>query len=193
MEKKLRRNENDKMIGGVCSGLAEYFDMDVTLVRVAFLLLAIFGGGGVLGYIILWIAIPAKPYFPNFGPAASDYRVYDEYAAGQQANPAYTAGIPTPPKKKKGNGSIIAGMVLVLLGIIFLADEFDIFWWFNFGKLWPLFIIIPGILMIARSGRKKEPFTDYTTTDTTHTTNTTQPAEPAAEKPADGESSPQNS
>ena len=56
--KRLYRNENDKVIGGVCSGLANYFGIDVVLVRIIFLVLLIFGFG-FLAYIILWVAVPS--------------------------------------------------------------------------------------------------------------------------------------
>lgn len=59
--KRLRRNKQKGMLGGVCAGLAEYFDLDVTLVRVAYVLISIFTAfAGVLVYIILWLLIPAK-------------------------------------------------------------------------------------------------------------------------------------
>lgn len=52
----------DRKIAGVCAGFAEYFDLDVTIVRVVWLILAIFGGGtGVLAYIIAWIVMPEAP------------------------------------------------------------------------------------------------------------------------------------
>ncbi len=61
MSKKLYRLEEDKIIGGVCSGLAEYLDIDSSIVRIAFLLIFFFGGSGLLIYFIMWIIIPAKP------------------------------------------------------------------------------------------------------------------------------------
>lgn len=61
MEKKLYRNTQDKKICGVCSGLAEYFAIDVTLVRLAWLLLVICAGSGVLAYIVAALVIPEKP------------------------------------------------------------------------------------------------------------------------------------
>lgn len=60
MAKRLFRS-NDRMLGGVCAGLAEYFDLDPTLVRIAYVLLSlltVFSGGIV--YIILWIVIPPR-------------------------------------------------------------------------------------------------------------------------------------
>lgn len=59
MNKKLMRSKNQK-IGGVCAGIAEYFDLDVTLVRAIYAILSIFSAGfpGLVLYIILWIIMP---------------------------------------------------------------------------------------------------------------------------------------
>ena len=60
--KRLVRPEANKQIAGVCAGLAEFFDLDVTLVRLAFILTAIFTGGcGLLAYLVGWIVIPLEP------------------------------------------------------------------------------------------------------------------------------------
>jgi phage shock protein C len=59
--KKLMRSSTDKKLGGVCAGLAEYFDMDTTLVRVLWLLIVLCGGTGILLYFILWIVLPLAP------------------------------------------------------------------------------------------------------------------------------------
>jgi phage shock protein PspC (stress-responsive transcriptional regulator) len=55
------RSSTDKKIAGVCGGLADYFDLDPTLVRVLWLLLLFFAGTGLLAYIILWIVLPIAP------------------------------------------------------------------------------------------------------------------------------------
>lgn len=62
MEKKLTKS-NDKVISGVCSGIAEYFDIDPTLVRVGYVALSVFSAGfpGLILYIILAIIMPNKP------------------------------------------------------------------------------------------------------------------------------------
>ncbi len=57
MQKKLFRSQN-RVFAGVCGGIAEYFDLDPTLIRVGFVLLSIFGGSGLLAYIIAAIIIP---------------------------------------------------------------------------------------------------------------------------------------
>ena len=59
--KRLMRSSRDKKIGGVCAGLAEYFDLDPTLVRVLWLLAIFFAGTGFLVYLILWIVLPVAP------------------------------------------------------------------------------------------------------------------------------------
>lgn len=58
---RLYRDTNDKMLGGVCSGMAAYFRIDPTVVRLLFLVLFFGGGSGFLLYLLLWIILPAKP------------------------------------------------------------------------------------------------------------------------------------
>jgi phage shock protein PspC (stress-responsive transcriptional regulator) len=60
MKRRLYRSRTDKMLGGVCGGLGEILDIDPTLVRLVFVLLALAGGPGILLYIILWIIIPRE-------------------------------------------------------------------------------------------------------------------------------------
>lgn len=57
--KRLYRNENDKVLGGVCSGLANYFNIDVVIVRIIFVIL-LFSGAGFLAYVIMWVAVPSS-------------------------------------------------------------------------------------------------------------------------------------
>ncbi len=60
MQKKLYRSETDIMVGGVCGGLAEYFNIDSTIVRLIFVLILLSGGSGILVYIVLWIVLPTQ-------------------------------------------------------------------------------------------------------------------------------------
>lgn len=60
-KKRLMRSSTDKKIAGVCGGLAEYFDLDPTIIRVLWLLAVLCGGTGILAYIILWIVLPLAP------------------------------------------------------------------------------------------------------------------------------------
>lgn len=56
--RKLYRSETQRMLAGVCGGLAEYFNIDATVVRVLFLILAVFGGSGIVLYLVMWIVVP---------------------------------------------------------------------------------------------------------------------------------------
>ncbi len=61
--KRLMRSSHDKKIAGVCGGLAEYFEIDPTIIRVVWLLAIFLGGTGFLAYIILWIVLPVAPAY----------------------------------------------------------------------------------------------------------------------------------
>jgi phage shock protein C len=56
--RKLYRSRNQRMLAGVCGGLAEYFNVDATLIRVLFLVLAVFGGSGLVIYVVMWLIVP---------------------------------------------------------------------------------------------------------------------------------------
>ena len=60
-QKKLALSRTDKKIAGVCGGFAEYLDMDPTLVRLIWVIMALFIGWGVIGYVIAWIVMPEGP------------------------------------------------------------------------------------------------------------------------------------
>jgi phage shock protein C len=59
--RKLYRSRKNRQLAGVCGGLVEYFNTDVTLIRVLFVVFAVLGGPGLLAYILLWIIVPEEP------------------------------------------------------------------------------------------------------------------------------------
>jgi phage shock protein C len=59
--RKLYRSKSNRQVAGVCGGLAEYFNLDPTLIRVLFVLLAVLGGSGVVLYVAMWIIVPKQP------------------------------------------------------------------------------------------------------------------------------------
>ena len=61
MEKRLCRSRQNRMLAGVCGGIAEYLGWDPTLVRVAWIILTLLGGSGILIYLILWLVMPESP------------------------------------------------------------------------------------------------------------------------------------
>lgn len=148
MEKKLYRDEHHKVIGGVCAGLAEYFNVDISIVRILFVASVMLKGGGLIIYIILWIVLPKKNYI--FNDPTVDYKVPpDPMGYHDPANPF--------PVKKKSNFSVIAGAVLVVLGSFFLLDEFNVIPDIDFGQLWPIILIAIGLIFIFQRG-KNEPW-----------------------------------
>ena len=67
--KKLMRSRTDQKIAGVCGGFAEYLELDVTLVRILWIMVAFFVGWGIIGYLIAWIVMPEEPLRQTAGAA----------------------------------------------------------------------------------------------------------------------------
>ncbi len=170
MNKKLYRDEYHKVLGGVCSGLAEYFEMDVTIVRLLFAFTFFVMGVGLGTYIILWIVLPKKgyPYNP-YNSTTVDYTVPPQQPGDQQftaggspfggntwaGNPFVTPPVNTPmPPKQRSNTGLIIGVVLIIVGAAVLIDNFDLIPDFDFDKLWPAILVIVGGALIV-SGQTK--------------------------------------
>ena len=62
--RKLYRSRTNRQVAGVCGGLAEHFNLDATLIRVLFVVLAVLGGSGILIYVAMWIIVPQEPSTP---------------------------------------------------------------------------------------------------------------------------------
>ncbi|KAF0199721.1 MAG: putative stress-responsive transcriptional regulator [Bacteroidetes bacterium] len=166
-ETRLHRSVNGRVIGGVAGGLADFFGMDPTIVRLIFVLLAVFGGGGVLLYIILWIVLPERNAFntynnhtpppPFTGPhtEGGDSGIGETYEGFGKQNPGFTSG-PDIATRRKFEGSLIGGVVLILIGSFFLAERFIP--QIRFGDFWPLLLVVVGLVLIFNSlpGRKKD-------------------------------------
>jgi phage shock protein PspC (stress-responsive transcriptional regulator) len=144
------------MLGGVCGGLAEYFAIDPVIVRLIFVLAVIFGGSGILAYIILWIIIPQKPFiitpFNSNPPSGNTKQSDDENKSENTEFNMSSLNL----NKTQSNRSIYAGAFLILLGGIFLLDNFVPH--FSFGDFWPLILIGLGfaIILNARNNNVNE-------------------------------------
>jgi phage shock protein C len=139
MERKLFRTEGgNAVVGGVASGLAVYFNTDVAIIRVLFVLGFFTPVPVGLAYIIMWVALPAQ-----FGGASFASSVYN---SDSNFNPLSTM------TQHKSNGSQLGGAILIGLGAIFLADEFIP--WFDFDKLWPLILIGIGVWLLSKNNNK---------------------------------------
>jgi len=133
MEKKLQRDTRNKVIGGVCAGLANYFGMDASLLRLLLALMILFAGSGFWLYIILWIVIPA-----------GDPQVTRENGD------AIMSDISEPTKINKG--SLVIGLILIGLGGLGLLHRFVPS--FSWQMLWPIFLIVLGIILIIPKDKK---------------------------------------
>ncbi len=204
MEKKLYRDEFHKKIGGVCAGLAEYLTVDVAIVRILFVLACILHGGGLLVYIVLWIALPKKPY-AYFDPTV-DYTVPPQSTGDQataqtgatggssfgnnayQGTPYSGTPFPNPPFQPQPRStsmfSIIVGVILVVVGGSILLDNFNIIPDWDLEHLWPIILITIGCIFMMSGEKKKkidEPVFQKTEEDkTTNTTETNPPADSSA-------------
>lgn len=138
MNKRLYRSHKEKMIGGVCGGLAEYFDIDPVLIRILFVVAVFAGGSGILAYIICWIIIPEQPYTVPMSPATDS----------SQPPPSQPAPPPSPGNHR---GSMTAGVILIVIGGLFLADNFLPH--FHFSDFWPVVLIALGVAILSRSTR----------------------------------------
>jgi phage shock protein C len=62
--RKLYRSRTNRKLAGICGGLGQYFNVDATLLRVLFVLLAVLGGSGLILYLALWVIVPREPQGP---------------------------------------------------------------------------------------------------------------------------------
>ena len=146
MNKKLYRSRKDKMIAGVAGGLGEYFDIDPTLVRIIFVVSLFLGGSGILAYIILWIVVPEEPWAFYMGKG--------EEKKEEGANPNFSQSNADMNYQKiiderRHKRSTTAGVILVVLGLIFLANNFVPR--IHFSDFFPLILIAIGIGLLINS------------------------------------------
>ena len=157
MPERLYRSVQEKMIGGVCGGLADYFSIDVTLVRLIVLVATFAGGVGFLAYLAAWIIIPVNPAEQG-GQTKHHNRDVGEVVKGMVSDVKdATKDLYVQEKQERSENhqhrSKIAGGILVTLGVLFLLERI-LPYWFDMGKMWPLLLIIIGIAIIYRGGRK---------------------------------------
>jgi phage shock protein C len=147
MQARYYRSRSDSMIAGVCGGLGHYLGVDTMLVRLAFLLLAVFTGlGGVL-YLALWIV------------ARREDVTADSYGEGAVEMTRQARNF----RSRFGEGSLrshpqfglFAGLSLVLLGALLLAENFGMYLphWLGADLFWPLMLIAAGVVLMRRRAR----------------------------------------
>ncbi len=130
-EPRLTRSRDDRVIAGVCGGLARYLGIDPVLVRIAALLLIFAGGVGIVLYVIGWIAIPEER--PAVDGVVEPEDDLDEDGL------------------ERRRGAAILGVLFIVLGIFFLLDEVwpDLSWQY----IWPVALIGVGLAIVLRGRR----------------------------------------
>lgn len=143
MQNRLTRPENGRILGGVCAGVANWIGLDVTLVRIIFLILGFMTGSGLLIYLILWVVIPSSTEIPG---NQTDWSM----RAGQMRDDFIQA-----TSKPNMDALKIFGGVLVALGGFYLMKEIqpEWFYWANKSVLWAIALIVIGAVFIFRALR----------------------------------------
>ena len=123
MSGRLYRSRADRMLAGVCGGLADYFEIDPTLVRVVYAVVTVLTGvlGGLVLYVLLSVIMPQA--------AASDSDDMAPPSAGRLAS---------------------AGLVLVILGVLLLVANYGVLAWWTWARMWPVILIVGGLVLLVR-------------------------------------------
>lgn len=178
MNDRLYRTRDDRILGGVAAGVADYVGIDPTFVRIVWGVLGLFSGGVLLVlYIVMWIVVPEEPlealeaYEAAAGPAPTGSTPPPAAAApGATAAAAPAAGAAPTSREaararrraerararaegRSGSGGLIAGIVLIAIGGWFLVDEY--LPGIDLDRAWPLLIIGLGVIVIAGAVRPR--------------------------------------
>lgn len=159
MRDRLVRSQDGAMVAGVVNALARYFGVDVTLLRIVWVLAIFFNGFGILAYGVAWILIPAEPdgaddRFDSFerlrarvvqGARQVESSFLRREPRTDRVRTVYASGDDRRAQRAVG------GAILVLLGLAFLGAEFG--WWADVGRLWPLLLIALGVFFVVRDRR----------------------------------------
>lgn len=157
MKKKLYRSRKDYMIAGVCGGIAEYFDIDSTLVRLLTVLVVLIGGAGVIAYIIAWIVIPKNPDQISDEAFEEREKVKEKIKKGakeviEEVKEHFESE--EPSHKSEKNRRILGGIIVIAIGLTFLLNS--LFPWVGWGRLWPVILIAVGTIIMIQAFKKKD-------------------------------------
>lgn len=137
--RRLYRSKTDSMLAGVAGGMAEYFDIDPTLTRMAWVVLGLASAGtALIAYIVMAIIVPERKSAPSQSSGATDASIDDlpKYSPRVGGTRRWTA---------RRN---LFGVALVALGALFLLSNLGFFFWWRWDIFWPLAIIAIGVALI---------------------------------------------
>jgi phage shock protein C len=166
MNKRLYKSNRDRILFGVCGGVAEYFDVDAMIIRLLMLVFAL-TGAGVLFYIFAAIIMreenaPRTSYRQAYTPGGVSYSAdgaethsgefSEDAAAGSGEEPSYAADPKHPQTSAgKGSGIVIAGLILIIIGVFYLINRFiPIFYWVDIKAIFAVLLVLIGIYFVAK-------------------------------------------
>lgn len=153
MPKRLYRSRTDRMIFGVCGGLGEYFDIDPVIMRLIFVVLGLWGGAGILLYLIGALVIPENPTQKS-EPKEKINNEEKIDNIGEKMDHLASEIKNQVKNVNKFQADQVLGLVVIFVGLSFLAG--NLFPWFTFGRLWPLLMVLLGIAIIVGSVGKEQ-------------------------------------
>jgi len=134
-DRQLTRSESERMIAGICGGIAEYLTIDPILVRILFFLLIFASGIGILIYIILWFIMPRERALGTGGQAILQDNVDDiSHTLTSNAN-------------RMGRPGTV-GTLLIILGGFFLLQQLGVLGFIPSGVFWSLLIVGFGVYLL---------------------------------------------
>jgi len=140
--KKLYRSETNRVLAGVAGGLGEYFGIDPLLLRILFILLAVFGGGGVIIYLILWLLIPSEK------DTARDPEDTIKQNAEELKMKAQSFAKEFKGMQSENHSRNRFGFLIIVIGLVFLFDNLG---FFRFHFFWPVLLIAFGLFLVFRN------------------------------------------
>jgi phage shock protein C len=166
MNRRLYRCRHDKRLAGVASGMAEYFEIDPSLVRVLWVISVFFGGVGILLYLAMVVIVPLEPEvgFTAAGAAGDPVATAEgDPTVTADGHPATApAGWHSMPAEHRhvshgsGRATTIFGVILILFGALALVHTFLPAWAESGRVLWPAFIVGLGAILVL-TGVRREP------------------------------------
>lgn len=176
MQRRLHRSEDDRLLTGLSAGMADYFDVDPTLMRLLWVLLAIFTGGvAIIIYFVMVVVVPAgaahapgiepgavgaddEPADTGEAPAPGDEPAGGEAAPQPASEPTAPGAAQTyqphapeqPSDRRRMGGAAFVGLALVVIGVLALLDSLGLLAQFDSWRLWPVILIAFGAFLVIR-------------------------------------------